>query len=927
MKKYLSKKKNLLAAFPVSALSLAISSVLYAQEPEAQTAPEKPVQEEQQPSEKVIPTTNNTIQVESPIEDVLVLGRLKSAAQDLALERMEFETVVDLLGADQISRVGDSTVASALRRIPGVTLIDGQFIYVRGLGERYSSSILNGATVPSPDLTRNVLPLDIFPTSIVESIAVQKGYTADMPAAFGGGNVNIRTKGIPDELVIAFEIGAGIHSDSDQVMTYGSGHDMGEDDGSRTLSGNIDSALRTYSSGLTDEQPSLTVNAIQDSYARQGSSITQTEAQTINTTLAAELNRDLAIREESKTLHDTGLSLSLGNRHELGSKFEIGYLLNLSQDESIRNTTKIQREYNEPDQEFSEENKSTETYNLTVAANVGIRWGEEHEISSKNLFIRNTDDEVSFTDVYSGNESFSSGRGDRNYDYRFEERELEVYQFTGKHVLGFETREKLGLGDSLFSELELNWFWSDATATTDIPSETNLQGDLTRNTSTGEITSTALRQGISLMDVRFTELEDQVESSGFALKLPYEQQGFELELLAGGKYDSKTRSYEQLDLSMGSQIGSVPDGDSIGEALNNANILNPAYDYTINYEEGLSRSYLAATTTDAFFGQADITVDSTWRLVAGARYEEYKQFSAPWQPYRRVGSALIIDTEENDYVFYQDNVYGSLSLTYMTQSFGAQDFNLRLAVSETVVRPDLREVADASYRDPLTDVVVEGNPDVVPSELTNFDFRGEWFYTNGDSLTVSLFYKDIQNPIEYYQRSSGETGRTAKIENAESGSIYGLEVEWLNSLEFLSDAAEPFYVSGNVTIAESEIATGDDLLVPATNRNRPLRGASDYVANIQLGFDSDDGKHAATLVYNVFGKRLFSAGIDTEPDEFEQPFNSLDLVYSFYPTNNYTIKFKAKNLFDENIEIKQGKVTTFEKTVGMSYGIDFKYSF
>ena len=148
------------------------------------------------------------------LEEIVVVGRQRSAAEQVLQERIELSVVADLVGAEQISRVGDSTVSLALRRLPAVTVVDDQFIYVRGLGERYSSTTLNGAHVPSPDLTRNVIPLDLFPASIIDSLAIQKGYSPDMPAAFGGGNVDIRTRSLPDRFVADIEVGTGWNSDS-----------------------------------------------------------------------------------------------------------------------------------------------------------------------------------------------------------------------------------------------------------------------------------------------------------------------------------------------------------------------------------------------------------------------------------------------------------------------------------------------------------------------------------------------------------------------------------------------------------------------------------------------------------------------------------------------------------------------------------------
>ena len=172
------------------------------------------------------------------VEEVVVLGRLKTTALDVVEARMEQDVVTDFLGAAAIARVGNSTASLALRPVPGVSLVNDQFIYVRGLGERYSSVQLNGAQVPSPDLTRNVIPLDIFPTAIIDAMSVQKAYSPEVPAAFGGGNINIVTRGIPNGPVLNFELGSGMNTDSDDNgLTYPGGSDdgLGTDDGTRAL--------------------------------------------------------------------------------------------------------------------------------------------------------------------------------------------------------------------------------------------------------------------------------------------------------------------------------------------------------------------------------------------------------------------------------------------------------------------------------------------------------------------------------------------------------------------------------------------------------------------------------------------------------------------------------------------------------------------
>src|SRR5690606_26423481 len=352
------------------------------------------------------------------------------------------------------------------------------------------------------------------------------------------------------------------------------------------------------------------------------------------------------------------------------------------------------------------------------------------------------------------------------------------------------------------------------------------------------------------------------------------------------------------------------------------------YGFGLNVSPATARSYLAAVTNDAVFLKSDITWQDTWRLIVGARYEEYIQVALPWQPLNYTSSQISMDPDELARpVSTDDQVYPALSLVYMGQDLWAETFQLRFSYSETVVRPDLREVSDASYRDPITDFLVFGNPDVVPSDIENYDLRAEWFFDNGDNFTVSLFYKDIANPIEYFEvAGGGETLPSSQIINADSGEITGIELEWLKELSFLGDAFSPFFVSGNPTFLDHKLTVGSAADAP-TNAVRGLSGASDDVANIQLGFDSEDSKHSAMLVYNVYDERLYTAGRLGTPDTFEQPFNSLDLTYSFYMNDSITIKAKLKNLLDESITLEQGGVEIYEEEKGLAGSLAVQWQF
>ncbi len=183
------------------------------------------------------------------IEELVVSGRFLSASEEVAKERLNDASVVDTIGAEAIGRLGDSTVAAALRRVPGLSLVSDKFVYVRGLGERYSATTLNGAQIPSPDLTRNVIPLDVFPASVVESLRVQKAWAPDLSANFAGGSVDIRTRSIPRAFDFNFEVGSGFDAITpSKVNTYPGGHadGLGRDDGTRALSPAISNAIVAY---------------------------------------------------------------------------------------------------------------------------------------------------------------------------------------------------------------------------------------------------------------------------------------------------------------------------------------------------------------------------------------------------------------------------------------------------------------------------------------------------------------------------------------------------------------------------------------------------------------------------------------------------------------------------------------------------------
>ncbi len=289
------------------------------------------------------------------------------------------------------------------------------------------------------------------------------------------------------------------------------------------------------------------------------------------------------------------------------------------------------------------------------------------------------------------------------------------------------------------------------------------------------------------------------------------------------------------------------------------------------------------------------------------------------------------DADRSQLTFQEDAFYPSLALTYYLE----QDMQLRFSFGKTVVRPDLREVSSSTYIDPLTDFPIGGTPGIRTTSIDNYDLRWEWYREAGNNLSIGLFYKDMTDPIESVQSPAQDGPPLVRIANAESGTLYGVEVEFLQGLEVFGNGIwDNLFVSGNITLSDSEIELDRQNIVDQTgvsasitNLKRRLTGHSEYVVNMQMGYDSDNGEHSASLVYNVFGPRILIPGIDGFDDSFEQPFHSLDVVYKYYPDFNTTITLKVQNMLDQEKKIEFEDTLLRSETRGTSFSLAYRYDF
>lgn len=855
--------------------------------------------------------------IDAPVvEEMLIIGRQQSAAQNVMAERLEQAFAADLMSDEQIGRTGDTNVAIALTRVTGVTLIDGKYVYVRSLGERYSSVTLNGAAVPSPELTRNVLPLDLIPSSIVQTLKVQKAYSPELSGHFGGGSVDIRTKTVPTEFVFSATLGTGMNSESDDGLTYAS---HGE---THALPAAIDTALDTY-------QGKLGLNDLTTFMQRQNPGISFQQAtnmaQTVNRDLILSLNRDVQPVERALPA-DYANAFSIGNAWDLSDDLVLGGVINFSQDSKWRNKNQTEQVVDAPDTQYAFIRRTVEETRQLLSANLGITYQDDHKIQVGAYQIQNIHDQAIITKEYDGNiYRREVGTEFSAYDARMEERELQIGQVLGEH--NFDQFN----GDTL-DIIVIDWFYSNSQATTDVPNHATVRADNKIDPNTGNLISTQLSPGAAMARFEFLNLEDDVESYGWNAKLPLHFDKMDLTFSGGYSYNDKTREYYAYTININAlNVSSQALAGNIDNVLTPSNITNPVNNFTLDAGGQFgTESYVGALINEAGYFMFDANWSDTWRLTGGARSETFRQVLLPLDLLDYTGNSLqtVIDglqQPDQTYAIEDDSLQPSLALTYMNEGFmNTEVFQLRLSASETLVRPDLREMSDVVYFDTELGWKIKGNPLLQFSEIKHYDIRGEWFFDDGNNFTASLFYKDIANPIENTRLSGSDDDVILTFENSDSGEIYGLE------LELLRDLGKGFFVSSNVTLSESEITSLSDAY---TNPTRPMTGQSEYVINTQLGFDSDDGLHSMALTYNVFGERLYFAAVNTgHQDAYEQPFNSLDFTYSWHPTENITGKLKLSNLLNEERVFEQVSKSEqvaelIRQKVGTSAGIEIKYTF
>jgi hypothetical protein len=834
-------------------------------------------------------------------EFVVIAPYLSGSLASVMAERRESEGVTDVLSSEQISRAGDSDAAGALKRVTGLTLVGGQYVYVRGLGERYSSVLLNDAAIPSPDPTRRVVPLTLFPTDVIEAVLVQKTAAAFLPGEFGGGTVQLRTVSFPPELSGNLSLSLGYRDGTtfETGLDYaGGGTDwLGYDDGTREPPASLSEAL----AGGQFLRPRSFTNP---------DGFTPEEIEVFGEDLAARSSYDLL---EQTIPMDLGLSGSFGNSFGFGDGNRWGFLTAFKYDNKWARLNETRSEFiavADGGLELDDRLELVRTVNAidtSLFANLGVEFADDHKVGFNAMLLRQAEDEARLAE---GNEDSQQLR---RFEFQWTENELLSYQATGSHLFPF-------------ADLTLDWQITDATATREEPNTRRYR----RDDDDGDGVYTVSTRSDSNSQA-WSDLQDQLRHWSVDSTLPLEFGDHSL-ALRGGLGDLE-RDREASIRTFTFQ-GRVPNEL---RTLDYSELYTPPYiDPNILQLRETTRAtdtYTAAQTLDSKFLNLDLALfDGAYRISAGLREEDNRQ---------QVVTADLSNPNAPPVIGEIDQV-DRLPSAALTWAY-SEKAQLRAAFAESVNRPDFREMALAPYLDPLLDIVTVGNPDLVTAELKNYDLRWEYYFSPSESFSVAGFHKEFTNPIEK-TFSSGGSARIINLQNALAGELSGVEMDYAQSLGWIGDVAwlgwladfewgliGPFdwahyTFAFNYAWIESSVEI-DTNLTTQTNPDRPLQGQSPWVVNVQFGYYNPDSPTEWNLLYNEFGARISQAGVLGAPDIYEQPFPQLDFVYKRRFADDWRAVLKLKNLLDPLVEFKQGQETTREFKLGREVSLELQWAF
>jgi TonB-dependent receptor len=783
-------------------------------------------------------------------------------------------SLLDGISAQAFKKIGASDIAGAVKNVPGVSVQGGKYVYVRGLGDRYTKSILNGVDIPGLDPDRNTIQMDLFPTNMLSNVLVIKSARADLPADFTGGVIDIITKDFPSKEEFSVSLTMGYNPDmhfNDNYLTYAGGSTdfLGFDDGSRKnkiansfLGNAFDPRLNPTESTLN------VVNRISNQFDPQ---------------MAPKV---------SNSGMNFGFGISYGNQFNFENGHALGVLASLSykSEQTVYENTQDNLYNFSPEKSvftFEENRIQSGTIggqNIISSGLFGLTYKtESSKYKFNGLHIQNGE---STSGSFRQLTRFSDFIDFNKFNLEYNERSISNAMFSGLH--NFDE-----------SNLKLEWTLSGTLAKVhdkDVRNTTFQDEEgifsFQENTEPKRIWRT-LDENNLVAKVDFTKRFEFLGSDA---------------VLKFGIYGSfKERDFSIAQYSVSSNYTSKSDWDNYGGDPNQ--LFNPNNLIGINNDKG---TYINPQTTIrqeanifnakqqnlAGYVSNEFNFSEELKSIIGLRFENYQVF------YTGENSQLG-EVYNNENIISKNNLFPSVNFIYSLK----ENKNLRLAYSLTTARPSFKEASIAEIYDPISNLFFIGNINIRPTYIDNFDIRYEAFGENAQLFAISAFYKNLTDPIEIGFVAASFSNY--KPLNLETANIFGLELElrkdlstWFSGFENWKLNFNGSYIISDEKYSEDELKLRRLGLREGQNlgSSRPLQGQSPFLINAGIEYNNQDKGFQGGLFYNVQGKTLQVVGNGFYPDVYTMPFNSLNFNVIKQLKKNRTLTLKVTNLLDDNRE-------------------------
>jgi hypothetical protein len=827
------------------------------------------------------------------------------AEQNVAIlqERQKSAIMQDSLGSEFLSRIGASDAAEAASKVTGVSVVGGKFVVIRGLSDRYTSTTLNGGEVPTADPYRKAVQLDLFPSAMIQELVISKTFTPDQPGGFTGGAVNVVTKSFPEQFVFNFSAGVSYNTQGSLIDDFltsdgGSTDWLGLDDGTREIP------------GLVDETPPQSIS--------RPTPLTAPEAE-----LRERVNKSFKSfqlsPEEGDSLLGHNFALSLGDTFKVFER-RVGYFAGINYDRDFNHYDNgINQRFDTGGPVLNpslllDDVQSVEEISWSALASVSLELLAGHEVGVNFIFNQVAEDIArSQSGTY---KPLEDNRGFVSEVIQWRERQLQTLQFRGDHRF------------PALADAHLGWLASFAETSQNEPDLrffaylVDVVPGVRTNYTFGDPSIQPSRPSRY-----FRELEESNENFKLDGDVPFSVwRGLEGKVKAGAFHSQSDRTYIERALGYFSDNGYATfNRDQNAEnflTLSNLTARPVGNNFRFNrYIVDLQNTfnYEGFSTVQAAYGMLEMPLLESLRFVGGARVESTDLEVTTLN--RANGTSETGQIQQTD-------VLPALSLIYTPMT----NMNIRLSYSHTIARPTFREFSPAETFDFVGGDTITGNPNLAISQVRNYDLRWEWFRRPGEVFAFSLFYKDIQEPIEFAQTQSDPI--KLQYINSPKATVFGVEVEARTALDIIDPMLKEFSLGANFTYVQSEVDRSPAEIfnrrvfsVPG-DETRPLYDQSPYIANADLSYDNASSGTTVSLVFNIAGPRLTFAGY-TVPDVYEEPAPRLDFFISQRLGKRWKVRFSARNLL--NPEVK--RVYDFTGSNGEEYtyssftrGIEFGLS-